>query len=213
MLPETQITVDPAWAHPDISFVEDPKKVIDPEIWETISKALYQRRQVLIKHTKAGAEGPTVRRVEPYHIIGRGGGTSWYLLARCLKRDEVRLFAFQRIGYAEKMPKRYTIPDDFDPKDHLGDLGVMRAEKSFDLSIRFSKDVAPYILEREWAGRKQVETAEDGSVTMTSKGETTHMDQVAHWVMAWGPGAQVLAPKELVALVKTKLTAAAKQYK
>ncbi|MHB8223648.1 MAG: WYL domain-containing protein, partial [Desulfurivibrionaceae bacterium] len=78
------------------------------------------------------------------------------------------------------------------------------------VKIRFSKEHAPYVLEREWHPGQTLDREKDGGVVLGFP--ALHLYEVRRWVLSWGSGAKVLAPKELVDAVREELGAALADY-
>ncbi len=210
-----KVTVDPAWMNNvRISFVESPLRENDVKIWETISKALYRNQGLLVKHRKLQDSNLTVRRIDPYHLLGREG--DWYLLCYDHPRDKrkggIKMFAINRIEYAEKLSATFSMPDDFDIAEYTGTMGVMREEKPYNLRVKFDNYCAPYIKERIWHSGQKIKENKDGSIIFLSPHETTHKDHILQWVMSWGEHAKIISPKSLVDKIKVQLTNTLQQY-
>jgi predicted DNA-binding transcriptional regulator YafY len=63
------------------------------------------------------------------------------------------------------------------------------------VTIRFLKAVAGYVRERIWHPSQQLSDQADGSLIFTATVAGT--EEIGHWVLRWGAGAQVLAPADL----------------
>ena len=212
-IPENKVLVEPELlSHLHITFMDEPVRKMDLGIWEEVSKALYQQRQLRIMHRNAHTKKHTVREVDPYHLVATGRGRAWYLVAYCHKRRAVRMFALQRIIKAERCRGRFTIPEDFDAKSMLGNFGAFASPEAYDMEIHFDKNAAPYIQEQEWLENQTIEKAPGGAIIFRSRGETTHIDVLARWVLSWGRSARVVAPPSLVKAVKAELAATVDQY-
>ena len=70
--------------------------------------------------TRSGATRQEKRKVDPYHLLFRGG--QFYLIGYSHERDDVRVFRLSRIrgkvGYASKAEHDFNRPEDFDPRDY-----------------------------------------------------------------------------------------------
>ncbi|MCL4531758.1 MAG: WYL domain-containing protein, partial [Actinobacteria bacterium] len=71
--------------------------------------------------------GPGVRTVDPYTLIPHE--RSWYLIAHCHLRGEVRTFKVSRIDRIERTGEEFVFPRDFDLTDYMGHTwGLLRGE-------------------------------------------------------------------------------------
>jgi proteasome accessory factor B len=68
------------------------------------------------------------------------------------------------------------------------------------VKIRFLRTVAGYIRERVWHESQQLSEQPDGSLVFTAT--VAGVEEISHWVLRWGAGAQVLAPKSLCHILK-----------
>jgi len=208
-LPDS-VRVNTSWIDTQYTFMHESFTFIEPAIWETVSNALRQKKQVSILHHKPGAKEGARRTVEPYHIVNFRG--EWYLVGFCYKRKDVVRFAMSRIHEAELLKTGYSIPGDFNFNSFLGSsFGIMSEEMEHTVKIAFSSELAPYITERQWHPDQEIMQDEDDSVTLSFP--TNSLFEVKRWVLSWGPGAEVLAPEELVKLVADDIKGMIKNYK
>ena len=160
-------------------------------------------------HQKAGAEEATPRTVDPYHIVSYRG--EWYLIGYCHTRKDIVRFAVSRIKSARLLDKAYTVQEGFCIEEFLGSaFGIMSDSKEYRVKIRFSKEQAPYILERQWHASQSVKENRDGTVDLSFN--TSSLFEVKRWVLSWGADAKVLGPKKLVDAVKDEVERIAGEY-
>jgi len=176
-----------------------------------IETAIFRRKTIVFDYYTMGRDAEEKRKVDPYHLLFRGG--QFYLVGHAHERDAVRVFRLSRIrgkvGYSSKAEHDFRRPDDFDPRSYATradwQLGAERGVARIWLSDRI-----------EWLVRRHfgadvgaVEPADgDGSnhsASMpTGSGgvvfETPYGDsrQLVSWVLGLGPHARVLDPPELV---------------
>jgi len=207
-LPDT-IRVNTTWIDTHYTFLQESYTNINPEIWETIAAALRLGHQIRLTHQKAGADEAVPRTVDPYHIVSYRG--EWYLVAYCHTRHNVIRFAVSRIKSANMLNSTYMIPASFNISEFLGSaFGIISEDNEYDITIRFSKAQAPYILERQWHSSQRVQENADGSVNLSFTASA--LFEVKRWVLSWGADAQVLAPDELVKGVANEINAMASMY-
>lgn len=134
------------------------------------------------------------RDVDPYHVVSYQG--EWYVVGFCHYKEEVRTFGMSRIKKAEMLNRRFETPADFDFERLAGThFGIIWSDKEYLVRIWFSADHAPYVKERDWHPTQSIKENRDGSIILSFK--TNHLFEVKRWVLSWGAGARVLAPKEL----------------
>ncbi len=191
------------------SFFGDFKKAIDPEVWNTVTTGLREQKTVAVHYQLPGWDEAMAREIDSYHVVGYQG--EWYVVAWCHYKQDIRTFAFSRIKSAELLSQRFEVPQDFSFEKFAGNhFGIIWGDQEYDVRIEFTPDQAPYIKEREWHPTQAITENEDGSIVLSLK--TNDLYELTRWILAWGPGARVLAPKELRDQVRTELENALKGY-
>jgi proteasome accessory factor B len=204
-----RVSISPAWIDNRISVFSDFKSAIDPAIWETVAAALQHCRRLRITYLKPGSEKGTGRLVDPYHAVGFQG--EWYLICFCRLRKEIRVFAVSRIKRAKQQNKFFTIPENFNHADFTDThFGVFRDKQRHEVVIHFPARHAPYILEREWHPSQTIKKQGDGSLILSFS--TNHLFEVKRWILSWGSGVKVLAPKKLQAEIHLEIRKSLQAY-
>ena len=104
------------------------------------------------------------------------------------------------------------VPEEFDLRDYFGNAwAVYRGEQSFDVEIRFAKEVAATVVETVWHHTQKVQKNQDGTVTFTFR--VDGLNEIVRWVLGWGSRAVVIKPPELRQLILGQLQEAAEAYK
>jgi predicted DNA-binding transcriptional regulator YafY len=172
------------------------------ELSQRLSKvetAIFRRKTILFDYYTLGRDDEGKRKVDPYHLLFRGG--QFYLVGYAHERDDIRVFRLSRmlgkVGYSSKAEHDFQRPEDFDPRTYATradwQLGETRGTARIWLSDRI-----------DWLVRRHLgpdvgtlERAEDGdgSVFTTEYGDSR---QLISWVLGLGPRARVLEPAELV---------------
>lgn len=204
------ITVRPGWIDNRFTFLRESFTSIDPAIWEIVAEGLRIAKQVEITHRKAGEEETTRRLVSPYHILNYRG--EWYLIGLCSLRNAVVRFAMSRIRSARITEEQCAVPEDFNIDDYLGShFGIMTEEREYAVRIEFSREQAPYVLERTWHPDQSIARSNDGRVTLSFT--TNSLFEVKRWVLSWGADARVIEPKALARLVREEMEATIALYR
>lgn len=174
-------------------------------IARAIDAALNHRR-VDMRYYSASSQRTKQYLVEPQRIAQAEGGM--YLFAYVPEYGEIRAFAAERI-------KALAIRDDhFEPRplpsEPFGNsLGVHTGQPE-RIEILFDARTAPFALEREWHPSQKFEPKKEGAVLMTMSVCNDYALQ--RWVLSWGKGAIVVAPKALAQTVTAELENAATLY-
>ena len=200
----------PAWLDDRIFCFPEPATRIDPEIWDTIARAIRGNRQLRIRHVPPGRKSAAVERVvDPYYLVGHKG--EWYLSTHCHERQAIRTFAVSRIREASILPGTFAMPAAMDQEKMFGDqFGIIWKPEQHKVRIRFSAAVAPYVRERQWHPRQVIRERRDGGCVLEFS--TNHINEVKDWILSWGTGARTLAPAILVERIKASLADTLAQY-
>src|SRR5918992_2703289 len=83
-----------------------------------LETAIFRRKTIVFDYYTIGRDAEESRRVDPYHLLFRGG--QFYLVGRSHERDAVRVFRLSRIrgkvGYSSKAEHDFQRDEDFDPR-------------------------------------------------------------------------------------------------
>lgn len=165
------------------------------EAWlMALHRALAARRKVRVSYSSASREGEVQDRVvRPYCLFPKN--RSWYLLAYCELRNQVRTFKIDRILAAELLPDRYRIPDDFSVEAVAGPAwGLMwgAAGEPETVRLEFSPEAGRWVAEDEWHPSQEVEVRQDGRYQVRFEMGVT--PEFVRWLLWYGRDVQVLEP-------------------
>jgi predicted DNA-binding transcriptional regulator YafY len=158
---------------------------------ELITTAAIQKRCVRIDYGAMGRKTRLQRVVAPYKIWHFRG--SIYLVGFCYLRQDVRIFALNRIHAVEKTEESFEVPENFDITAFMGGGCGAFAGKPARLRIWFAEKIAGYIEERTWHPGQSIRRHPDGSIIYEATAALTA--ETRAWVLGWGADARVLAPK------------------
>ena len=204
-----KVSIPPAWVEDKLSVIPERQTRLAPDIWEAVSAGVSNNRTLAISYRKPGGRENTERRVDPYHLARYQG--EWYLVGHCHRRGATATFAMSRIETVLLLETVFPMPADFDHARYTGSqFGIFSGEREILVKVRFAREHAPYVLEREWHPRQNVLQKKNGSVVLEFP--ALHLYEVKRWVLSWGRGAKALAPMELVEAVREELAAALADY-
>ena len=89
-------------------------------------------------------------------------------------------------------------------------FGVHWGESNVHVKIRFSVEVAPYVLEREWHPSQEIEMYKDGSIVLALT--VNHMLELKRWILSWGKNAVVLEPDYFRAEIEMEIQEMSQNY-
>jgi predicted DNA-binding transcriptional regulator YafY len=177
-----------------ISFHEIPCSSPNLLLFQTISDALNQRRELKLSYRKLTAQRFERRHVRPYHLacIHR----QWYLFAFDRMRQDIRRFVLSRMKKVTLTETTFTIPPDFNVADLLsGSFGVHSPTGDYHIIIRFNGLAAQLVRERQWHPTQKIIPLPNNAIELHL--HLTSLEEIERWILGWGPDARVLEPSEL----------------
>lgn len=138
---------------------------------------------------------------------------SIYLVAFAPHHGEVRHYKLDRVEGAEFTGTKFVRPSDFQPESHLsGSFGVFKggSSKPVTIRIRFDRDVARYVRERQWHPTQRLSDEPDGS--LTAEFRLTALEEIKAWILSFGSKAEILEPAALRTTVAAEINALATRY-
>jgi predicted DNA-binding transcriptional regulator YafY len=173
-----------------------------------ISEAAIQKKVVEIVYYTMSRNKETRRKVAPYKIWFFDD--TFYLIGNCGLRDDVRIFALDRIKNIRHTDETFEMPDDFNIDDFMkSSFGVFHGEP-VRVRIWFAVDIAEYIREKTWHETQKIETQKDGSIIFEA--EVAGTKEIEFWVLKWGAKARVLAPESLRDEIRSEIEAMRETY-
>ncbi len=210
LLPE-KVRVRPEEMFNRFSFRGPPARPVAPGNWAAVIRGLCEQRALLMRYRNVGtaAAAPAKEsRVHPYHVANLQG--EWYLFGAYAGQTDVRQFAMARIERATVTAASFTVPADFDPEKLLADTFGRFAgrHEAHRVRLLFSKEAARWVEEREWHPRQTLRRRRTGEVELSFPAKGLY--EVQRWVLSWGRGVRVLAPKGLRQEVREEIRLMAK---
>ena len=178
------------------------------EILNRVNDAAINRKSIEIVYYTMSRKKESTRRVDPYRIWFFNG--TFYLIGLCHMRNEVRIFALDRIKMLHQTNETFEVPEDFSLEDFIGpSFGVYQGEPAH-IKVWFHQDVAGYIKEKIWHDSQQIHPQDDGSIIFEA--EVAGTDEIRFWIMTWGSKAEVLEPASLRKDIRAEAEMMARQY-
>jgi predicted DNA-binding transcriptional regulator YafY len=163
------------------------------DIIERVSEAAAQRKAIEIVYYTMSRKKETRRKVAPYKIWYFDG--TFYLIGNCGLRQDIRIFALDRIRALEQTDESFEMPENFEGDDFMkSSFGVFVGEP-VRVRIEFAADIADYIREKVWHETQKIEPQRDGSIVFEA--EVAGTEEIKFWVLKWGAKARVLTPESL----------------
>lgn len=161
---------------------------------DRLSQAITQKKTVQIRYFSASRGRMTRREVDPYRLWYASGGL--YLVGYCHLRQDVRIFAVERIKAVVLTDHPYQMPLGFDLDAYVQDaLTVMRGGPRIEVELLFNKATAAWVRDRLWHPSQQLTRLKDGRLRMVLTVADTR--ELVGWVLSFGSGVRVVEPESL----------------
>lgn len=151
----------------------------------------------LLTYRSGRSTEPVTREIHPYGWTYHSG--SLYLTAFATAVGELRTYKLDRITGVDVDPHlKFPRPQKFDLASHFaGSFGVYQGptDKPVKVRVRFTKDAARFVTEKQWHASQQFRRQADGN--LLARFELTNLVEFRSWLLSFGPGAEVLAPASL----------------
>ncbi|MEA2370590.1 MAG: proteasome accessory factor [Solirubrobacteraceae bacterium] len=168
-----------------------------------IETAIFRHKTVAFDYYTMERDAVGSRKVDPYHLLFRGG--QFYLLGLSHERGALRVFRLSRIrgkvAYATKAEHDFKRPADFDPRAYANRAEWQTGEPQGTAEILIAERVA-WQVERHFGRYGTLRPADlDGAapgdrVFVTDYGNSRLL---LSWLLGLGENARVLGPSDLVA--------------
>lgn len=191
----------------------------DLGLFEKISRAILERRELRFDYTKLDTRKAESRHLYPYHLAEIDGG--WYVIGHDVDRNARRTFAVQRMKGLSLLRTTFPPVNDFRLEDHFGgsfgvwtrpDHGDGRAAGPRTVRVRFRGFAARFVPERRWHPSQEIVPLNESGDEIEMRMELTALEDLQRWVLSFGRQAEVIEPEELRRSVQRELKAAAKAY-
>lgn len=157
---------------------------------DQLSQAIAQPRTVQMRYYTASRDRTSRREVDPYHLWYADGGL--YLIGHCHLRQDVRMFAVDRIRSLTLTNRPCQMPLDFDLDAYVRDALVVMRGKPIEIELLFDKPTTAWVRDRQWHPSQQTTLGKDGRLRMSLRAADTR--ELVGWVLHFGSGVRVLSP-------------------
>ena len=169
-----------------------------------IETAIFRRKTILFDYYTIGRDAQEKRKVDPYHLLFRGG--QFYLIGYSHERDDVRVFRVSRIrgkvGYSSKAEHDFNRPEDFDPRVYATRTDWQLGDPVGRARIWLS-DRIDWLALRHFGHAGEVRDADGGGVIFET--DYANSRQMVSWVLGLGEQARIEGPEELVTEARERL--------
>ena len=173
-----------------------------------INDAVTSQLHIDITYYAVSRQKESKRRVAPYNIWLLDG--SFYLIGFCRKRNDIRIFALDRIKALDISDETFERPEDFNVEEFMGSsFGVFQGNPE-KVKVHFAADIAEYIKEKSWHNSQILHPQDDGSVIFEA--DVAGLDEIRFWILSWGSKATVISPETLKESVQDEIRKMSANY-
>lgn len=160
---------------------------------DQLSRAITRSRTVQIRYYTASRDRTGRRDVDPYRLRYVDGGL--YLIGYCHLRQDVRVFAVDRIRSLAVTNRPCQMPLGFDLDAYVKDALVVMRGKPIKVELLFDKPTTAWVEGRVWHQSQKISVRKDGRLAMSLRVADT--PELVGWVLHFGSGIQVVSPASL----------------
>ena len=185
---------------------------LDPDVFWSLKQAIADRVPVKVDyysaHRDAWSRG---RRLDPLLFAVRRG--AWLCVAYCHRREAVLDFNLVDMGGVELVNgEHFEPPGDFDRVGYFeGRFGALAGGETHTVRLRVDEDLTRYFERKRYHPTQDVETDGEGEGAIVTF-EVQGLDEIASFVLSWGPGVEVLRPDSLRERIAKEATAVSGLY-
>lgn len=191
---DDDISVDLDALAQGLSFRHTGVAVINLEIFQVVTRAIMEHRELAFLYRKLNGARPEKRNVQPYHLASIDG--QWYVFAHDLARKDLRTFVLGRIQEVPVIGETFPKSGEFSLTDCLmGAFGVITGEGRHTVRIAFDAFAAQLVRERVWHVTQDLRELPDGELEMVL--QLSSLEEIERWVLSWGGHARVIGPARL----------------
>jgi len=189
-----------------------PMNPVQTAVLRTITECWANSRTVAIRYRSQHGRPEKVTALDPYLLEPSTTGAATYVIGYSHRHGGIRTFKIDRILKAEASTEPFAAPDlsDLDARLATSWGVVFDGEEEYDVTVRFSPQVAQRVSETHWHPSQRLTPCPDGSVQLEVR--LPSLLEFAPWVRSWGKEAEVLAPADLRDELAREFAAAAARY-
>ena len=192
--PEIRREIGTLASHIHIRAARMAGQVGDASIFQQCRQAVQTSQKVRLVYRSLYEGRPIRTTLSPYDLFF--GERAWYLVGPSSAHRAVRMFKLDRIARLTLTGEYFRRPRKFTVDDYLGNAWhLIRGRRRYAVVIRFLPKVATNVAEVRWHRTQEVTRQTDGSILLSVT--VDGIDEIAWWVLGYGPYAEVLKPETL----------------
>lgn len=177
----------------------DRSGVVPEAIAKEVDSAIAERRSISILYESLTGGSKKWRAIDPWAMVHRC--EAWYVVGRCHVHDEPRTFRLDRIKGVLPIGTTFEVPQSFDASAWFAhSWGVAASGQPRDVVVHFDASLAAFIDNARLHPTESKSRLDDGRIEYRVR--IGNLDEIARWITGFAGAAQVVAPPELVAMVR-----------
>jgi len=201
----------PAWRDKVRVLHRGPKlkaPTIEPDVQNQVYDALLRNRRLAATYLPRGQEGKEYE-INPLGLVLKDGII--YLVCSMWNYPDIRLLTLHRMQEAQVLDKPASIPDGFNLDSYIasGELDFAIGG-TIKLKALFSRGAAFHLDERPLADDQTIIEHGDDRMLVTATVQDT--SELRWWLLGFGDGVEIVAPKSLRREFQSIATRTLKQY-
>ena len=179
------------------------------EIFKAVLNGCIKRKCLSFTYYSPASDERIERAVDPYHLLNYMG--TWYLIAYCHLRNEIRSFNMVRMSSVKAMDRIFTVQKGFDIKEYLkSGFGIYKGSSLKQVTLRFSPQKSKWIKGQIWDKDQKEKVLKDGSIELTFP--VASYAEIMMEILKHGSDVEVIKPKSLRELIKSEAKKITKIY-
>jgi len=175
----------------------------DEKIFHQALDALIHDRPIRIAYYSPHNDEATTRDILPLHLLHYMG--TWHIIAHCALKNELRDFVLSRIRSV--VPSACLIAareSAASVKEYIRkNFGIMTGSETFEVCLRFSPAVSPWLAEQVWHPAQQMRWEDDKTLCLTFP--VADFREVKREILKYGAEVEVVTPESLREEVKREI--------
>jgi predicted DNA-binding transcriptional regulator YafY len=183
----------------------------DLQVFQDLTTALKESREVCFEYKNLGAKRFQNRLVRPYHLACIEN--HWYLFAYDLDRKAMRTFALTRLAKLTTTKKRFVRDRRFNPDEYLsGSFQVFKgeADADYEVVVDFDEWATDLLRGRKWHRSQKITELADGKSRLTFR--LNNLEEIEGWILSHRNHAVVVRPEELRQRITKTLQSLVQRY-
>jgi proteasome accessory factor B len=178
-------------------------------IHQMVREAVVRRHVLRGKYISFNEKKQIDVTMEPYWLVFQE--RAWYVIGRCCRNDDIRTFKLGRFVELHELAETFKAPA-LTLEKYLGNAWRFMPEgRQYDVSLRFSRLVAPNVAEVQWHRTQKLTWEDEGTLLFDVR--VDGLGEIYWWILGYGDQVEVLKPKALRERIRTAAENMLARYK